>query len=83
MNDLMAGLKKTMGRQDKPAKLKGTCLDLFQKKWEEEGFISKIPTWKIKEIMADAKPHTQVANGLETMAWLHDRLMIELVERGE
>ena len=52
----------------------------FQALWEAR--ISKLNDWEIPDIMETAKPHTNSTNGLETMGWLYDRLMMVSVERG-
>jgi hypothetical protein len=47
--------------------------EAFQSLWENR--IPHLKEHEIENIMETAKPHTQIAKGLETMAWLYDRLL--------
>lgn len=47
--------------------------EAFKELWEER--IPHLSAHEIENIKETTKPHTQAVKGLETMAWLYDRLL--------
>lgn len=70
--DLYGALKQFGHKSDE-------YLAAFRALWESR--FEYLKDWEIENIMESAKPHTQATKGLETMAWLYDRLMMLSIER--